>query len=102
MDEQPLGPSGPASVVLDIGGDVGALVVELPAELCGQELDLLPVGGVGGTSVHTAVRERHVLGEVRYAAVYPAVRAGTYRVERVPGTFVVEGGRVTEVPLATR
>lgn len=33
-----------SSVLLDIGGDIGALVIEMPAELEGLEIELRPTG----------------------------------------------------------
>lgn len=36
--------AGQGSVMLDIGGDVGALVVTMPAELEGVEVEIRPVG----------------------------------------------------------
>jgi hypothetical protein len=35
--------AGQGAVVLDIGGDVGALIVEMPADLAGVEIELRPV-----------------------------------------------------------
>ena len=40
----PLPPSGPGTVVLDIGGSVGALVVHTPAALAGLEIELAAPG----------------------------------------------------------
>ena len=45
MHEAIPGPSGPGSVVLELGNDVGALVLETPAALLGQETEISPVGG---------------------------------------------------------
>ena len=36
--------AGQGAVVLDIGGDVGALVVHMPAELAGIEIEICPAG----------------------------------------------------------
>ena len=41
--ENPFAGQGP--VLLDIGGDVGALVVEMPAALTGREIEICPVDG---------------------------------------------------------
>ncbi len=40
--------AGQGMVVLDIGGDVGALVVSMPAELVGMEIEICPSGARGG------------------------------------------------------
>jgi hypothetical protein len=98
-----LGPSHDGSVVLDIGGDVGALVLHVPASLAGTEIDIFRSGD-DRPLVHTAVRERRLAGGTVYAAVFQALPAGRYRLpDDVPVTvseIAVEGGRVTEVSVA--
>ena len=42
-DENPH--AGQGSVLLDIGGDVGALVVAMPPAMVGVEIEIAPVGG---------------------------------------------------------
>lgn len=37
--------AGQGAVLLDIGGDVGALVLHMPAELAGVEIEIRPVDG---------------------------------------------------------
>jgi hypothetical protein len=37
--------AGQGAVLLDIGGDVGALVLHMPAELAGVEIEIRPIGG---------------------------------------------------------
>ncbi len=37
-------PAGQGAVVLDIGGDVGALVVHVPDQLAGAEIEICPAG----------------------------------------------------------
>jgi ABC-type Zn2+ transport system substrate-binding protein/surface adhesin len=37
--------AGQGPVVLDIGGDIGALIIAATAELAGHEIELRPVGG---------------------------------------------------------
>lgn len=41
--------AGQGMVVLDIGGDIGALLVEAPASLAGAELEICPSGARNGT-----------------------------------------------------
>ena len=36
--------AGQGSVLLDIGGDVGALVVSMPPAMVGAEIEIAPVG----------------------------------------------------------
>ena len=45
MTETVPGPSGPGSVVLEIGEGIGALVLDAPAGLIGREIEISPSGG---------------------------------------------------------
>jgi hypothetical protein len=88
-------------VVLDIGDDVGALVLYTPPELHGQEIDVSPLGSAG--RVHAAVLERSCNGQTVYAATYPELAVGDYQVWCAGSPrFRVEAGAVTEVRLASR
>jgi len=49
-----LDPSGDGTVVLDIGGDVGAIVLHTPHELAGMEIDIFRRGD-DRPAMHTAV-----------------------------------------------
>ena len=103
------GPTGAGSVVLDLGGAIGALILETPAALSGQEIEIsriagaaTPVGGAGdgsGNRTHSLVRERHTAAGTSYAAVYPGLAAGQYLIWRRPDTPVgevtIDGGMVT-------
>jgi hypothetical protein len=95
------GPSGEASVVLDIGGDRGAAVLFTPEALEGVEIEIRPVGQPwDGT--HTAVRRRDVRSSTRYAGVFGSLPGGRYEL-RVRGetapvvTMSVTGGTVAQV-----
>ncbi len=57
MTESRPGPSGPGSVVLDIGDDVGALIIITPAVMAGEEIHVSPVRDPAGLT-HAVVRER--------------------------------------------
>jgi hypothetical protein len=96
------GPTGPGSVVLDLGDTIGALVLETPAALFGHEIEISLVGGAGGAGggrTHSLVRERVTAAGTRYAAVYPGLAAGRYLIWRHMNTPVgevtVDGGTVT-------
>ena len=43
MSENPF--AGQGAVMLDIGGDVGALVVSMPSSMVGAEIEIDAVGG---------------------------------------------------------
>ncbi len=99
-DAHRLPPSGPGTVVLDIGGSVGALVVHTPAALAGLEIELARRGETV-QFVHAEVRERQLAGGSVHAAVFAAVPEGAYiLLDPPPGTdgdIVITPGRVTEV-----
>lgn len=98
MEEVQLPPSWDGSVVLDIGGDVGALLLRTPPALNGLEIDLEP-DDRSRAHTHSAVRERQLVGCVSYAAVYPSLKAGGYTVVGTDQRVVILGGRVTEADL---
>ena len=97
MSESSAGPSGPGTVVLELGADVGALVLNTPAELDGREIEISR-DDQAGRRTHSQVRPRHMTTGTRYAAVYPDLAAGPYTIwadEQNPaGQVVITGGRV--------
>jgi hypothetical protein len=98
MHEHLPGPSGPGSVVLELGPDVGALVLHTPPGLDGREIEVSPLGGATGGRTHSLVRPRTTGRGTQYAAVYPQLAAGTYSVwdEAAPvATITIRGGEVT-------
>jgi hypothetical protein len=92
------GATGAGSVLLELGGDVGVLVLHAPAALLGHEIEISPSGGGTPRRTHALIRERRTATGVSYAAVYPGVPAGQYTVWRdagtPAGTVTVTGGRV--------
>jgi hypothetical protein len=98
MTESVAGPSGPGTVVLELGADVGALVLLTPADLDGREIEI-SCDDLGARRTHSRVRPRHTATGTRYAAVYPDLPAGPYTIwadeEQVAGSVVITGGRVT-------
>ena len=89
-------PTGPG-VLLDIGGDVGAVVVHLGDDPVDDELEIQPVGDPAGR-FHTGVHDRVVGGAVTRTAIFPEVRTGTYELlDRHASPFAVVvavGGQV--------
>ena len=85
--------------MLDIGGDVGALLVMTDADLDGAEIELYDEQG--GYVMHTEVHGRDVSGRRQYAGLFPAVVEGTYLLDLREGSarerVVVTGGRVTTI-----
>jgi hypothetical protein len=98
--EEPLGPSSAASVIADIGGDVGAGVLYVPETLAGHEIEIRPTGSEwDGT--HTGVRERRIGASAVWAAFFGSLAAGQYELRvRDHGPRAVEleirGSEVTE------
>ena len=60
VTESSPGPSGPGTVVLDIGDDVGALIVITPAAKAGEEIHVSPVRDPAGRTHAAVVRERRL------------------------------------------
>jgi hypothetical protein len=91
--------AGQGPVVLDVGGDVGALVVHFPASMVGAEIEISPVGRPAERQ-HVAVHRRPVPGSTVTAAVYPGLRTGDYELWSPEGsvalTVAISGGEVTE------
>jgi hypothetical protein len=99
MSEETRGPSGPGTVVLELGAGVGALVLYTPAGLDGREIEISPEDAVTSRRTHSMVRPRHMTTGTRYAAVYPDLAAGPYTIwadeQSAAGRVVITGGRVT-------
>jgi hypothetical protein len=98
MSEETRGPSGPGTVVLELGAGVGALVLYTPAELDGREIEISR-DEPGASRTHSQVRPRHMATGTRYAAVYPDLAAGPYTIwadeQSTAGRVVITGGLVT-------
>jgi hypothetical protein len=109
--------------VLDIGGDVGALLLHTAPELLGVEIEISPLSGSamdvfqhehphehgeGAAHVHhhpgrthVAVLARHLPGGVQHAALYPGLTSGDYQLWNVDGSPAdvvhIKGGEITEI-----
>jgi hypothetical protein len=106
MDHHHLvGPSEKGSVVVDIGGDVGAAIVSTPASLAGSEIEIRR-SGAPWDGRHVAVRARHVSGGVLHAALFSGLSEGRYEVrvrddaDSPMSDFTVVGGHVSEICLS--
>lgn len=79
-------PSGPGTVLLDIDDTVGAVVLLVPADRLGEEIEAVPFErGSEGKLVHTAVRERILPGGTVHAAFFPTLAPGDYRLRPAGG-----------------
>ena len=93
------GATGAGSVVLELGEDIGVLVLHAPARLHGTEIEISQENsGPHGRRTHSLVRERATASGTSYAAVYPDVPAGRYTIWGddgvAAGTAVISGGQV--------
>ncbi len=89
-----------APAVLNIGEDIGALVIYTGPELHGHEIEVSPKGN-GAARTHTAVLERRVNGRPVFAALFLALQAGEYTIwapdPTLPAAVTIVGGQVAEV-----
>jgi hypothetical protein len=99
MTEPAAVPSGPGTVVMDVGGDVGALILYAPAAMDGREIEISRDGQPGARRTHAQVRARQMATASEYAAVYPGLGAGRYTIWDEQGrpavAVVITGGHVT-------
>jgi hypothetical protein len=98
--------AGQGSVLLDIGGDVGALVVVAPESMLGREVEIAPEGEAFDPTdrhchrPHVAVVRRPVAAGAVASLVFPALVRGRYALAEKGTTDVrllvaVRGGEVT-------
>ena len=91
------------SVVLDIGHDMGSLVVYVPMGMLGSEVEISPCGP-DARRTHVGVWERRVNGRRVAAAAFPPLPAGDYDVwgpdTGSRSTVAIAPGRVTELHCA--
>jgi hypothetical protein len=94
--------AGQGAVLLDIGGDVGALVVSMPESAVGSEVEIRPEGSADHHHLaHVAVVPRPVAGGSLPSLVYGDLVAGRYELfekgcpEAVALRVAVAGGSVT-------
>ena len=71
----------PGSVVIDIGGDIGAAVISMPDESTGKEVEIRR-RGVTWDGTHTGIRPSGALGSF---AAFGSLSAGDYEI-RIKGT----------------
>ncbi|GAA1991270.1 phospholipase [Kitasatospora viridis] len=92
-------PSREGSVVLEIGGTLGALIIYTGPDEDGLEIEVSPTGD-DTARTHAAVRPRHLAGRTTHCAVISPLPEGGYTIWRTPttplGSCTVRGGAVTE------
>jgi hypothetical protein len=89
----------PEAVVLDIGGDLGALILHTDAEMVGVEVEISATGQ-DDRRTHKDVLEREINGRPAYTAVFDKVRQGSYTLWVADGArsraVLVTGGASSE------
>jgi hypothetical protein len=94
----------PEHVVLEIGGDFGALIVYADSELHGTEIEISRQDDDSRRS-HKDVLERSLDGHPTYAAVFDLLNQGAYTlwVDDTPRSRAVPvtAGRITELDWRT-
>jgi hypothetical protein len=90
----------PEFVALDIGGDIGALIVHTDPEMHGIEIEI-SAAGEDDKRTHKQVLERRVNERAAFTAVFDGLHAGRYTlwVEDQPRArnVVIEGARIAEL-----
>jgi hypothetical protein len=85
------------NAVLDIGEDIGALVIYTGQEMLGKEIEVSPKGN-DAQKTHTAVLERKVNERTIYAALFLALPEGDYNTRTIPSSAItIIGGLVAEL-----
>ncbi|GAA4610275.1 hypothetical protein BJY16_007761 [Actinoplanes octamycinicus] len=74
-----LAPSGQGTVMLNIGGGIGALIIHTSAREHGHEIEVSPAGQPDQRQ-HAAVRARYVRGGVTYCVVIDSLPEGRYAI----------------------
>jgi len=99
MTEHAHGPTGPGTVIMELGAAVGALILYTPADLDGAEIEISRHGDPLARRTHSQVRQRHVASATKYAAVYSTLAAGDYTIwrdaDRPAATVTITGGQIT-------
>jgi len=90
----------PEFVVLDIGGDVGALIVHTDSDLHGVEVEISPAEDDARRS-HKEVLERKIGGRPAYTGVFDGLKQGSYTLwidgePRARGVTIT-GGEIAEL-----
>jgi hypothetical protein len=90
----------PEFVVLEIGDDVGALILRTDPEMHGKEIEISPAEDDGLRS-HKEVLERSLDGYPAFTAVFDGLRGGAYTLW-APGRdpvrgVTVSGGEITQL-----
>src|SRR6266581_6445830 len=100
MPEETASPASTEHAILDIGDDIGALIIYFRREMCHQQVDVSSKERLWQRT-HTNVLERHVNGYSVFAALFLALSADDYiiwdKASHPIGEVTITGGQVAEV-----
>lgn len=100
MSPEPVYRPHPEPVVLDIGGEIGALIVYAEADLIDTPIEVSPAGA-DAEKFHQHILERPMPGKTSYAAVFDKIAEGRYTLwlhgEPRIRDLEITGGAVSEV-----
>src|SRR5437773_8995156 len=85
------------NAVLDIGEDIGALVIYTGQEMLGKEIEVSPKSNQA-QKIHTAVLERKINERTLFAALFLELPEGDYITLTTPSSEItIIGGQVAEL-----
>lgn len=100
MNQEPVARPHPEPVVLDIGGNIGALIVYADEALIDTPIEVSP-GDSDVNKFHQHILERPMPDGTTYAAVFDKITEGTYTLwlhgEPRVRDFGITGGEIAEV-----
>ncbi len=100
MSQEPVARPHPEPVVLDIGGNIGALIVYADEALIDTPVEVSPAGS-DSDKFHQHILERPMPEGTSYAAVFDKITEGTYTLwlhgEPRVREFAITGGEVAEL-----
>lgn len=84
--------------VLDIGEDIGALVLYTREDLRGRQIDVSLKENTAAKRIHTDVLERRIADRPVFAAIFAELSEGEYITWSDPAyTFTIVGGHIAEL-----
>jgi len=100
VSPEPVARPHPEPVVLDIGGEIGALIVYAEAGRLDTPIEVSPAGS-DAEKFHQHVLERPMPGKTSYAAVFDKIAEGKYTLwllgEPRVRDFEITGGEVSQL-----
>lgn len=89
-------------IVLDIGNEIGALIIYTGENLRGLQIDVSLKGNLSAKRVHTDVLERRIAGRPVFAAVFASLPEGDYITWSDPANeCTIVGGHIAELDWRT-